>query len=206
MRFGVKGAAPHLAHRLRQRGAAGDFDPFAWKRWDGPLWWSHQAFLLTDMREALDAHGYLRRRTWEAGLESRHPFMHDVDLVEAVLSLPPAPRLHAALDRVLLRRGLRGRLPESVLAVQDKRHFDGLLRTALEGGDGDLLRELVGDPGAEVRAYTDPRAVREELPDLGQAGLWRAGAIECWLRSLANPGFPGQLGERLGLAECETGI
>jgi asparagine synthetase B (glutamine-hydrolysing) len=196
MRFGAKGAAPHLAHRLLRPVPAGDFDRFAWKRWDGPRWWCHQAFLLTDMREALDAHGYLRRRSWEAGLESRHPFMHDVDLVEAVLSIPPAPRFHAELDRALLRRGLRGRLPDGVLAVQDKRSFDGLLKGAVQSGDGELLRELVGDPAAEVRAFADAPYPWEESADARPAVLWRAGVVECWLRSLADPGFPARLRER----------
>lgn len=58
--YGVKGAAPHLLHRLSRRRdsrpmpawlsrpaatAADDaYDRWGWKRLEGPLWWRHQAF------------------------------------------------------------------------------------------------------------------------------------------------------------------
>lgn len=204
--YGLKGAAPHAVHRLLARRpraaprwlraevaarAEADYDRWAWKRERGPLWWRHQAYLLTGVRELLDAHGYVRRRAWEVGLDSRHPFLHDVELVETVLTIPPEPRFHPRLDRILLRRGLEGRLPDSVRTVQDKRTFDGLLRLAMDGGDAALIRELVEEPRAEVRAFLEPGALGDDVTT-----LWRVGMVECWLRSLADPGFPARLAER----------
>ncbi|HSR95403.1 MAG TPA: asparagine synthase-related protein, partial [Solirubrobacterales bacterium] len=91
--YGVKGVIPPGVHsRLRnfhspqryapswfnERSAATlfeDWDPWAWKRLDGPRWWSFMADLLTGVRERLGVGDYLRRRATMAGLENRHPLI-----------------------------------------------------------------------------------------------------------------------------------
>lgn len=233
MHYGVKGALPQVVHRLRRRGesrqapawlngpaahaADEGYDPWEWKRLHGPLWWRHQVFLLTRIRELLDAHGYARRRAWQVGVDSRHPFMHDVDLIETVLRLPPEQRYDYRLDRVLLRRGLAGRLPPAVLECRDKRRFDALLQGSLDSGDSAVLRELLEDPHAEVRSWLDPEVLRAEILSVDatsaprgaaawRAAIWRLGLLECWLRALIEDGFTAKLGERLELAPVTISV
>jgi asparagine synthase (glutamine-hydrolysing) len=226
--YGLKGALPHGLHdRLRRsRGplrhvpahlgpVAGrlvldNHDPIAWKRGSGPLWWRHQAYLLTTMRELLDAHGYLRRRATEAGLDPRHPFLHDVDLVELVLRLPPEPRFDRDRDRVLLRRAMAGRLPDSVRLRRGKAYFNPLLTDALEGPDGAAIDALLRDPAARVRQIVDGAALDAHLLDAPAPAtgasradrntwLWRLGVMECWLRSIEDASFDVRDRGALGL-------
>ena len=59
---------------------------------DGPLWWRDLAAALTDA-DALDGAAQLRREEKDGGVERRHPFLFDLELVEAVLRLPPSSAL-----------------------------------------------------------------------------------------------------------------
>lgn len=180
---------------------------------EGPLWWRDHTYQLTAFRELLDAHGYLRRSRAEAGLDARHPFMHDVDLVETVLTLPPEPRLDPRHDRVLLRRALIGRIPDSIRLRRGKSHFTPLLADALDGHDGVLLRGMLADPGARLRAYTRPDrldalvASRPQGSALDRAKwlltMWRLGSLEIWLRSLDEPGWLRSCAERLPQAPAD---
>ena len=226
VRHGVKGATPLWAQRLARRrravrGYAPDWlepgdaqayvetsNPWAWKEFSGPRWWRHQADILTNLRERIDAHGYVRRRTEQLGLESRHPFMHDLDLVELALTLPPEPRFDREHDRVLLRRALRGRLPDSVRLRSRKPRFSNVLGDAMAGADGASLRELVGRQDALISEFVRPDVVAAQVlhgaPGDYPGGrhahhvlLWRLGIAEIWLRSLADEGFLDGLAARL---------
>ncbi|MDQ3721867.1 MAG: asparagine synthase-related protein [Actinomycetota bacterium] len=225
LRHGLERAAPQAVHRLvstaRNRRdmpawlaaddvpeLLADVDRRAQTSDEGPLWWRDHAYQLTGSRELLDAHGYLRRRAIEVGLDPRHPFMHDVDLVEMALALPPEPRFDPDHDRILLRRGLEGRIPDAVRLRRVKGHFTSLLDDALAGDDGALLRELLGDRGAEVRAYVRPDMLDSDVLRAAAGGtlgarvtllsqLWRLGNLELWLRSLADPASLEACAQRL---------
>jgi len=226
VRFGVQPALPPGPQRLLSRALgtaprapawlaardAADFLADSTERFfgvgDGPMWWRDQAVMLTATRERLDAQGYLRRRTAEVGLQARHPFMNDVDLVETVLSLPPDPRFDPDHDRVLLRRGLAGRLPDSVRLRQGKSHFTSLLYEAVTGDDGPLVHELLADPAAEIRRYVRPESLDADVlragPD-GYAGgrigwlltMWRLASVELWLRAQNDPSWLEAFAQRL---------
>lgn len=228
--YGALGLLPHRVHR-RARRARGSYrhapvwlrpeaarahvesyDPWAWKRGSGPLWWRHQSWILSRGREELDAHGYLRRQALEHGLADRHPFIHDLDLVELSLRLPPEPAFDPHYDRVRLRRGMRGRLPDSVRLRKNKSYFTPLVGDVVGGSDGGMLRELLGSPRAEIQAFVRPDVLRAALLDetseqyvgakLESWGtIWRLGVAECWLRSLADARFTDDL-----LARCSVGL
>jgi asparagine synthase (glutamine-hydrolysing) len=205
-RYGLRGALPgglHAALR-RGRGSAGPgagwlcerlerlhrdtHDPWAWKREPGPRWRASLLHTLVDGADALGVHDQLRREAQLGGVEFRHPF-RDPLLVEAVLALDPRLAFDPHLDRPLARRAMAGLLPDEVRLRVRKPHFNPVLQAALAGPDAVAMRALLGDPRAEVRAYLRPEALAGWLA-CGPASLrgrellalWRALALECWLR------------------------
>jgi asparagine synthase (glutamine-hydrolysing) len=172
------------------------YDPWAWKRLEGPRWWAHMADLLTAMRTRLGVGDYLRHRFAAAGLEGRHPML-DLDLIEFALRLPPTLAIGGDRDRPLLREAMAGSIPEPVRRRTGKSYFTPLFGDCLAERDLALVRKLLsGSP--EVGRYADLGAVRSLLdePDAGvRAGpdwswpIWRLTTAECWLRSQSEPDF-----------------
>jgi asparagine synthase (glutamine-hydrolysing) len=221
--FGLIGAAPAGAHGLVRslRGperyappflsaAAARLlfeqsDPWAWKRRDGPRWWSYMVDLLIDTRARLGVTDYLRHRAVSAGLEDRHPLI-DLDLVELALGLPPTLALEAKLDRPLLREAMAGAIPDSIRLRPEKSYFTALLGDCLGGRDLPLARRLLGG-SPEVGRYLRPGAIPRllEVPagqrlGLGRSwSLWRLLTAECWLRAQSDGDFPAR-----ALEECDT--
>jgi hypothetical protein len=138
-----------------------------------------------------------RQRAAAAGLQARHPLL-DLDLVALALRLPPLASFDRYRNRPLLRAALAGRLPDSVRRRPGKALFDSLVVDSLAGADGPLIRRLLTDPGAEIRAYVDQRRVRRDLLDSDRlrrerpfdwmCQVWRLTTAECWLRAQADPG------------------
>lgn len=76
------------------------------------------------------------------GVQSRRPFT-DVDLWEFVLGLPAEVKFSGRRTKPLLRRAMRGHLPDEVIDRKDKTYFDEFhLATA----DYPTLRRLLVDP------------------------------------------------------------
>ncbi len=216
--FGLKGAAPHGAHRLL-RGAfgAGRYTPswlrpdtakryveihdeWSWKTLDGPHWWSYLADLLTAGRVRLGAYDLLRRRGSLAGLTNTHPLLESLDLVELVLRLPPELALDPALTRPVAREAVAGLIPEEIRLRPDKVDFSRLLIDALGGPDRALVTRLLGADDAELWAYVERAEVQPllERPPERRTTEWarvvsRLAMTESWLRSQAEPDFPRRL-------------
>jgi asparagine synthase (glutamine-hydrolysing) len=162
-----------------------------WRPQRGPRWRAHRAWLLTDAQAALGAHDHLRRVAALAGVRDAHPFL-DVDLIELVLGLPPHLAFDSRLDRALLRGAMRGLLPERVRLREDKVFFDPLLLASLTGPDRRAVaRTLTGASlelgglvdAAELRTlWTDGPGAHPGGPRAWSADIWRAFALETWLR------------------------
>jgi asparagine synthase (glutamine-hydrolysing) len=219
--YGLKGAAPHSFHRTIRRlrrphryaapwltapGArlyVEARDEWAWKRRAGPLWWSFLANLLTSWREQMGAYDFFRQRDTLAGIETRHPLLDDVDLIEVVLRLPPDLSFDPELTRPLERELLAGVLPDEIRLRRDKSTFGELVIEALGGPDLPLVTSLLEAPDAELWAYANPDSVRAllEVP-AGRRSLkwahllWRLATTESWLRAQADREFPARMLER----------
>ncbi len=228
-RFGLAGAAPYRLHdalsrpfatrrlppwlrRGAARAVAQTDDPLAWKRLDGPRWWAHAAHGLTRGVEEAGVFEHHRRRAALAGLHSRHP-LFDLDLVELVLAAQPESSLDPRRNRPLLRGSMAGRLPDSVRLRPAKAWFDSLIVDCLMG-DGVAVRRILTEPGAELGAYVDQRAMRRALFDAGSRApapgfawmhqVWRLLTAECWLRCEAAGGARPDL--PVGLTTTTTAI
>lgn len=158
---------------------------------EGPHWWRDLAATLTDA-DALDVAAQLRREEVDGGIERRHPFLFDLELVEAVLRLPPELGFDPVRDRPLLRDALAGEVPEWVRCRTAKARFNPLSAEALAGREGERMRVDLAEPGAPVRAYVVGAALDRLLAGVpshsgaSQMRLWRVGIADLWLRSLAG--------------------
>jgi len=190
---------PHWLRRETRRALTESEDPNAWKRLDGPRWWAHEAFAMTQGMDELGIFEHQRRRAALAGLEARHPLM-DLDLVVLSLRQPPRATLDPRLSRPLLRSAMHDRLPDAVRLRPEKARFESLISDCLKGSDGATVETMLTAPDMELGAYVDPAAMRDALFGAGrQAGsfrwmwqMWRLVTIECWLRAQRRPA--GELG------------
>ena len=132
--------------------------------------------------EALD------RLAGASAVEARYPFW-DKELVEFCLSIPPLQKVSRGRDRAVLRRGLRGILPESVRLRRVKTSFaqqvvkaltslgENNLRMLLQSGKNFTISLL--DKAWHERAIEKMRdqQASEDIPV-----LWRAIVVMGWLR------------------------
>lgn len=214
--IGVSGALPRSAQRLRRRARAPreGFGPlvsdadipglaeldetWSWKAADGPRWWSAAVDGLTHNADRLDASGELARNAIDARVDARHPFMHDVRLLEAVLAIEPEYQFDPVRDRAVLRDGLRGVVTEEVRARCEKSYFNELTTRPLAGAEGTALIARLRSPAAPVREYVRSGAL-EEITPIGTARglkrhhlaatLFRVASVDCWLRHLGGGTF-----------------
>lgn len=208
----LKGAAPYAVHSalrqlrqghygarwlkpsaMRQHGRTAD--PWAWKRLDGPRWWSNLAFEFTEGRVQLGGHDFLRHKSALAGVDGRHPYLEDVDLVLAMLAIPSEASYDERFDRPLLRRAMAGLVPDSVRLRPEKSYFNDLFHEVMTSTDRGALLQLFGD-GAHIARYVRLDMLRGWLLDTVMRPanwrwvVWRAAVAECWLRTLEDTSFP----------------
>jgi asparagine synthase (glutamine-hydrolysing) len=110
------------------------------------------------------------------GLDVRRPFV-DVDLWEFFLSLRAEVKFPDTRRKTLVKRCLRGRLPDAILDRRDKTVFGEHLLTH---ADYDVMRRYIADPPHRI-AGVDYRRLGERL-DQGGFTLWEY----CWARDLTS--------------------
>ena len=176
-------ARVHLKDRTGLRPSAHRFSDLAQRDVYGTLRsgeWSH-------------ANEVEERVTTTLGIEHRHPFF-DRRLIEFAMAIPENQRWRDGLQKQVLRRSLRGRLPASVLDRRDKSEFSMVFDEsfAQHGGDGLFDRLEIAQ-----RGWVDGRRAREayqqmfrqhtaagtpDAPDVWH--LWQVYGLELWHRAL----------------------
>ncbi|MGI0134818.1 MAG: asparagine synthase-related protein, partial [Candidatus Micrarchaeaceae archaeon] len=121
-----------------------------------------------------------------APVEVRYPYM-DRALVEFAMALPMQQLMRPGETRSLLRRGMRGILPEMIRTRKSKGMFGETLLLKL-AHERPVLEEWLKAPYAAAYGYIDPVEFRREL-DLALVGTSRNGylfmaaiSLELWLR------------------------
>jgi asparagine synthase (glutamine-hydrolysing) len=107
-----------------------------------------------------------------SGIEARVPFL-DHRLVELVAAVPAHLRPQLLWDKEILRRGMRGYLPDEVVARPKQPFFYGpgvghtyrMLAQMLERHSGALIEEAMATPGA--KAFIRADGLRNRLRRLG---------------------------------------
>jgi asparagine synthase (glutamine-hydrolysing) len=110
------------------------------------------------------------------GVDIRRPFV-DVDLWEFFLSLRAEVKYPDTRRKTLVKRCLRGRVPDAILDRRDKTVFGEHLLTH---ADYDVMRRYIVDPPHRI-AGVDYRRLAERL-DQGGFTLWEY----CWARDLTS--------------------
>ena len=96
---------------------------------------------------------YLRledRNSMAHGVEARLPFM-DYRLVSLAFRLPADCKMEGVWNKILLRRGMRGRIPESVRTRVEKMGFPTSLHMWMTGALADPLRDILNSRAARER-------------------------------------------------------
>ncbi|GAB5537301.1 MAG: asparagine synthase (glutamine-hydrolyzing) [Rubricoccaceae bacterium] len=156
-----------------------------------PEVWTDRAAHVTDLTSPLLPHAFeVAYAVGVAhGIEPRFPFA-SVPLVEFCLSLPSHQRMRDGLTRSILRRAMRGRLPDSVRLRPGKARLATSFTDALFVRDADRLRQLVAEdvPAAsdvlDVSALTQAVARAFDHPEARAdlaVPIWRAVVVARWL-------------------------
>ena len=121
-----------------------------------------------------------------ASIESRVPFL-DHPLAEFAARLPARLKLDGLTTKAVLRRAMKGRLPEAILS-RKKMGFPVPVGAWLRGEFGGLLDEFVSGERALARGLFEPGAVRALVTAhrAGEGGhaerLWALLNLEIWHR------------------------
>jgi asparagine synthase (glutamine-hydrolysing) len=126
------------------------------------------------------------RMSMAHALEARSPFL-DTAVVEFGASLPDRLRMRLGRGKVLLRRAMKGILPQSILE-RGKMGFGAPLGAWFRGALDAFVRERLLDPASPIYEYLRPEPVAalvrrhgEGAADLS-AQIWALLTLESWLR------------------------
>jgi len=139
-----------------------------------------ETYLLDDLLVKMD------RMSMAHGLEARSPFL-DTAVVEFGASLPDRLRMRLGKGKILLRRAMRGILPDSILD-RGKMGFGAPLGAWFRGELDGFVRERLLDPQSPIYEYLCPEPVTALVHRHGQAAadlspqIWALLTLESWLR------------------------
>ncbi|MEA2442779.1 MAG: hypothetical protein QOJ12_71 [Thermoleophilales bacterium] len=129
--------------------------------------------------------------TMAHGVEARSPFL-DHQLLEFAARLPADLKLRAGSGKHLLKRALRGILPDEILD-RPKMGFGVPLERWFRGDLAALPRELLMDPSAHCREYMVGSEIERMLAEHGEGSrdhamrIWALVQLETWHQEVLAP-------------------
>ena len=143
-----------------------------------------QTYLPGDLFMMLD------KMSMAASLEARVPLV-DHRLVEFATRIPGRLRMRGGELKWLLRRALRGRVPDRILD-RPKQGFSPPVVRWMNGPLGHIFAALLQAPGGRVAQLVGREWVRRGVQAVGTAGpqearrLWSLAVLELWWRSFVD--------------------
>lgn len=128
------------------------------------------------------------RVSMAVSLESRVPLL-DTRIVDLVTTMPPPLKFQGGRTKHILKKAVRGLLPDVILERKDKMGFPVPLKEWMRGG---CVRDFVGDILLSTRSLErgiyQPAALRAMLDQQGVGGrqLWGALSLELWHRQFID--------------------
>ena len=129
------------------------------------------------------------RASMAHGLEARAPFL-DHRVVELIAALPTRMKIRGLTMKYLLKRMLRGRVPDAVID-RPKKGFGIPVAEWLKGPLRPLAEDLLAETDLRAGGFFDPKAVRALLDDHlagrrdNRKQLWSLIAFQLWRREYA---------------------
>jgi len=130
---------------------------------------------------------YEDRNSMAFSLESRVPYL-DVRLVDYIASLPLAQKIKSGITKAVLRRAVKGLIPESIRCRMDKMGFITPEEVWMKDALRPFMLEILGSRSFRSRPYWNAAAVAGNYREFldGKSGyspdLWRIACAELWLR------------------------
>ena len=132
-------------------------------------------------------------------IEPRHPFL-DGRVVDLCLSIPWDAPVHQGMPKALLRRTMRGLLPEAIRQRGWAPPLHRRARQALFAARAPIFRQMIESGAAELAAYVDLPALRRQCPpaaplhdDRAERAVVRVAILASWLeRQRARVGAGAQ--------------
>ena len=130
---------------------------------------------------------YEDRNSMAFSLESRVPYL-DVRLVEYIASLPLAQKIKRGITKAVLRRAVKGLIPESIRCRMDKMGFITPEEVWMKDDLRPFMLEILSSRSFQSRPYWNATAVAGNYREFldGKSGyspdLWRIACAELWLR------------------------
>jgi len=119
-----------------------------------------------------------------SGVEQRHPF-YDVRLIEYCVALPGHLKRSNGWDRYVLRRAMRGLLPNAIRWRPDKANLSPSFYRNLHLHDAERLRALPSS--SALTPFVDTGALRRAVEQRNAALAWHALALDAWLQRTSDP-------------------
>ncbi|MCE9590348.1 MAG: asparagine synthase (glutamine-hydrolyzing) [Planctomycetes bacterium] len=153
------------------------FEEAAWSR--DTLSWMTYADLRLRLPELLLMR--IDKMSMAAGVEGRVPFL-DHKFVELAMSIPPEARTRNGELKGILRRAVRGVIPDEILQ-RPKRGFGVPIREWYRGKLGDVIRDEVTQFNRDVPLF-EPAALAAVLADPSRAvQSWQLYNLALWWRA-----------------------
>ncbi len=122
------------------------------------------------------------------GIEVRHPY-YDRRLVEFIAAIPPAQLFETGSYKPLLRRAMKGLLPETIRQRQEKARFERLVDIGLRIKEVAQVRRLFNSSALAELGFIDMQKLKSAYQDYltgdttdAARALWYAVTLEIWLR------------------------
>lgn len=140
--------------------------------------------LLHSTNSALYENSYYHVAETVFGVEFRHPFF-DRRLIEFMLSLPPKYKLYKGRSKFLLRKALKGILPEKIRLRTDKAIFNDVLRQQIDAIDLDSLLDDAYIAKMDIIDQSRINEMKNRYQDGNQKNIiyfWQIINLEYWYR------------------------
>jgi len=133
---------------------------------------------------------YEDRNSMAFSIEQRVPFL-DYRLVEFIFSLSNSQKMANGIGKVILRRALKGVMPDAIVNRYSKLGFTVPQQRWIQEMDG-YVNDLFSSTGFKQRGFWDPGKIQKLYKDNREKGaqmdtfLWRVIACETWYSIFSN--------------------
>jgi asparagine synthase (glutamine-hydrolysing) len=135
---------------------------------------------------------YDRLAAWQS-IEPRHPFL-DSRVVDLCLAIPWDAPVHDGMPKALLRRAMRGLLPETIRQRGWSRPLHRRVRQVLYSTNREFFLRHIEAGAADLAQYVDLQALQRRTrtgassyDDVGEQSLARLAILASWLARQRTP-------------------